>query len=86
MKKFFTPKNVLLGFGLLMVDLALYFALAIMLINYEDLYDGGQGAFYSLESMTFWQKINYFSLIAWYVLNIALILYLVYRFLRNKKH
>lgn len=79
MKKIFSFKNVLIGIGLIIFDLAVYIFLGLMLMNYDDFYDESKGAYWSLESMTFWQKINYISLNIWCLINIIFIGFLVYK-------
>lgn len=79
MKKLFSIKNILIGIGLIVFDLFVYIFLALILMNYEDFYDESKGAYFSLESMTFWQKISYISLNLWYFINIIFIGFLVYK-------
>jgi hypothetical protein len=54
-------------------------------MNYDDFYDASKGEYWSLESMTFWQKVNYISFNLWFVLNIALIGYVIYRIIKKVK-
>ena len=56
MKMVFSLKNILIGIVLIIFDLVIYIFLGLMLMNYEDFYDESKGSFYSLESMTFWQR------------------------------
>lgn len=79
MKKIFSFKNILIGIVLIIFDSAVYIFLALMLMNYEDFYDESKGAYFSLESMTFWQKVNYISLNIWYLINIIFIVFLIYK-------
>src|SRR5690606_18917260 len=79
MKKIFSFKNILIGTVLIISDLAVYIFLALMLMNYEDFYNESKGAYFSLESMTFWQKVNYISLNIWYLINIIFIVFLIYK-------
>lgn len=79
MRKLFTIKNILIGIGLIIFDLAIYIFLGLALLNYEDFYDESKGAYFSLESMTFWQKVSYISLNIWYVVNIIFIGFLIYK-------
>ncbi len=79
MKKLFSIKNILIGIGLIIFDLTIYIFLGLVLLNYEDFYDESKGAYFSLESMTFWQKISYICLNLWYLINIIFICFLIYK-------
>ena len=79
MRKVFSIKNVLIAFGLILFDLAVYIFLGLMLMNYDDFYDESKGEYWSLESMTFWQKANYIGLNIWHVINLIVIGYVIYR-------
>lgn len=79
MKKIFTIKNILIGIGLIVFDLAVYLFLGLMLMNYDDFYEESKGEYFSLASMTFWQKVNYISINLWVLLNVIVIIYLLYQ-------
>jgi hypothetical protein len=79
MKKLFTLKNILIGIGLIVLDLAVYLFLGVMLMEYDDSYEESKGEYWSLESMTFWQKVNYISVYIWYLVNIIFIVFLIYK-------
>ena len=76
-------KNIFIWFGLIMFDIAVYFILAMLLIQYDDFYDESMGEYWSLESMNFWQKVNYIGLNVWHLINLVLIGYLIYRFIKK---
>jgi len=82
MKKLFSLKNISIGIGLIITDLAVYVFLGLMLMSYDDFYDESKGAYFSLESMTFWQKINYISLNLWHLINLIFIGFLVYKIVK----
>jgi len=86
LKKIFSFKNILIGIGLIVFYLAVYIYLGLMLMNYDDFYDESKGAYFSLESMTFWQKVNYISLNLWYLINIIFIVFLVYKIVIELKN
>ena len=81
-KKIFTIKNIAIGIGLIIFDLAVYIVLGLLLMNYDDFYDDSKGEYWSLGSMTFWQKINYIGLNLWHLVNLILILYVIYRIIK----
>jgi hypothetical protein len=82
MRKAFSIKNILISIGLILFDLVVYFILAMLLMNYDDFYDESKGEYWSLESMTFWQKANYIGLNLWHVINLIVIGYLIYRVIK----
>lgn len=79
MKKLFTLKNILIGIGLFVFDLAVYIFFGVMSMSYDDTYVESKGEYGSLESMTFWQKTNYISLHLWHLINIIFIFFLIYK-------
>ncbi|PIB34502.1 hypothetical protein BFP72_03270 [Reichenbachiella sp. 5M10] len=85
MAKIFTLKNILIGLAVIIIDLFIYFVLALLLMNYDDFYDASKGEYWSLESMTFWQKVNYISFNLWYVINAVLIGIVIYRVIKRIK-
>lgn len=83
MKKFFSIKNILISIGLILFDLVVYIILGMSLMNYDDFYDGSKGEYWSLESMTFWQKANYIGLNLWHLINLLVIGYVIYRVIKT---
>lgn len=76
-------KNIFIWTGIILIDLVVYVILGMLLMQYDDFYDESQGAYWSLESMNFWQKVNYVGLNLWHLINLILIGYLIYRFIRK---
>ena len=85
MKKYLTIKNILIAFGIIILDLVIYFVLALWLMNYDDFYDESKGEYWSLESMTFWQKVNYIGVNIWQIINLIAIGYIIYRIVKEIK-
>ena len=85
-KKIFTFKNVTIGIGLLILDLAVYVVLGLMLMDYDDFYDESKGEYWSLESMTTSQKATYIGLNIWNIINILIIGYIIYRIIKIVKN
>ncbi len=83
MRKVFSVKNILISTVLILFDLAVYLFLGILLMNYDDFYDESKGEYWSLESMTFWQKANYIGLNLWHVINLIVIGYVIYRVIKK---
>lgn len=85
MKKLFTLKNILIAIGLIVFDLVVYLFLGVMLMGYDDTYEESKGEYFSLASMTFWQKVNYISVYIWYLVNIIFIVFLIHKMLNKIK-
>jgi len=83
MKRILSVKNILIGIGVIIFDLAVYVVLGLLLMNYDDFYDESKGEYWSLESMTFWQKANYIGLNLWHLINLLLIGYVIYRIIKE---
>jgi hypothetical protein len=81
-KKIFTVKNIAIGSGLIIFDLAVYIVLGLLLMNYDDFYDESKGEYWSLGSMTASQKATYIGLNIWHVVNIIIIGYVIYRIIK----
>jgi hypothetical protein len=81
-KKIFTIKNIAIGTGLIIFDLAVYIVLGLLLMNYDDFYDENKGEYWSLGSMTASQKATYIGLNIWHVVNIIIIGYVIYRIIK----
>ncbi len=71
--------------GIIIVDLAIYLVLALLLMDYDDFYDESKGEYWSLESMTFWQKMNYIGFNIWQIINLIMIGYIIYRIVKEIK-
>lgn len=83
MSKLLTTKNLLVGIGIILLDLVVYMILGLLLMNYDDFYDESKGEYWSLESMTFWQKVNYIGLNLWHCVNLICLAYLTFRVVKN---
>ncbi|RAI83869.1 hypothetical protein LV83_04183 [Algoriphagus yeomjeoni] len=83
MAKIFTLKNILIGLAILIIDLFIYFVLALLLMNYDDFYDESKGEYWNLASMTFWQKLNYIGLNIWHFINLIVFGYVIYRVIKT---
>lgn len=82
MKRVVSIKNILIAFGLILFDLAVYIFLGLMLMNYDDFYDESKEGYWGLESMTFGQKANYIGLNIWHVFNLTVLGYVIYRVIK----
>ncbi len=85
MKKYLTIKNILIVVGIIIFDFIVYVFLGLMLMNYDDFYDESKGEYWSLQSMDFWQKVNYIGLDVWNLINLIAIGYIIYRIVKEIK-
>jgi len=72
-------KDIIVGIGVVIIDMAVYFLLGLMLMNYDDFYTEDKGKYWSLASMTTTEKITYIGLNVWHVINVLGIVYIGYR-------
>ena len=77
----FTIKPLrIIGFvAFVVLDLFIYWILAMLFMGYTDFYDESEGPWMSLQSMTTKEKIIYFAIDFWYLVNVALVIWLCYR-------
>ena len=54
-------------------------------MNYDDFYDKSKGEYWSLESMDFWQKVNYIGLNVWHLINLIAIVIVIYGIVKEIK-
>jgi hypothetical protein len=80
-------KKFLIVFFLLFLDVAIYLLIGLILLNYEDFYDESLGEYFSLNSMTFIEKLAYFGYYFWWIINVILFIYFLFKLIikqRNK--
>ena len=78
-------KKILIVVFLLLIDIALYFFLGLLMLNYEDFYLAEDGPWYSLESMTNQEMIVWIAYQGWFVLNGTAMVYFVYYWINKKR-
>ncbi len=84
MKRYLTIKNILIAVSIIILDLVIYFFLALSLMNYEDFYNESKGEYWSLGSMTFWEKVSYIGFNIWLIINLFVIGYIIYIIFKSK--
>ena len=72
--------------GIVVFDVAVYIALGLFLMGYDDTYDSTKGGYWSFGSMNNHEKAFYIAINVWNVLNIVGVTYLVYRIFRRVKY
>lgn len=77
-----TYKKVFLVLGFVIVDIGIYIFLGLLLMSYDDFYNESKGAYWSLASMTTFEKSVYISLIIWNIINWILGGLIVFKFLK----
>lgn len=67
-------------------DIFVYIIFGLLLMGYDDNYDNSKGDYWSLASMNSTEKIIYFSLQTWNVINIIAVLYIGHRLYKRIKY
>lgn len=75
----FSASSILAFLGILLLDLIIWFAFGLLLMNYEDFYQPSDGPYYSWESMDRNDRIIYISIMVWQYLNYIALIYLIFR-------
>lgn len=70
--------KVVLWVFLILADLFIYVFLAMSFMIYTDFYDESEGPWMSLESMTAKEKIIYFAIDFWILINMLFAVWLIY--------
>jgi hypothetical protein len=71
--------DIIYVIAIIMADLFIYVVLGLFFMGYEDFYDESEGPYLSLQSMTTNEKLIYFAINVWYLVNIVLIIWTVYK-------
>jgi hypothetical protein len=67
-------------------DLFVYMILGLLLMGYDDNYDSSKGEYWSLASMNSTEKIIYFALQSWNIINIIGVFYIGHRLYKRIKN
>ena len=67
--------KIMCWLGILIADFMVYLILALLLMGYEDSWNGSKGAMWSLESMDASEKALYILYIGWYVINFVFVIF-----------
>ncbi|NVK64221.1 MAG: hypothetical protein HWE22_06520 [Flavobacteriales bacterium] len=67
------------------VDVAIYFFLALFSISFEDNYNSDFSAYFQADNISFFEKLIPVLLYAWPYLNLILVVYLIYRAIRVRR-
>ena len=78
-------KNILIGCGIVMADLFVYFVIGTLMMGYDDTYNESKGEYWSLASMTTYEQVIYLGMQVWNVLNILAIGYIIFRLTKKNK-
>jgi hypothetical protein len=71
--------DIIYVIAIIMADLFIYVVLGLFFMSYEDFYDESKGPYLSLKSMTTKEKLIYFAINLWYLVNIILIVWTGYK-------
>lgn len=82
-----TWKKFLIGSSIVFIDLTIYAFLGLIMLGYEDhFYDNeNRSEYWSLASMNFGQKVAYIGLYIWFGINIIVLLYILFKFMKQIK-
>ena len=67
-------------------DLIVYIFLGLLLMGYDDNYDSSKGVYWSLASMDSTEKVIYFALQAWNIINVIGVIYIGHRIYKRIKY
>ena len=76
-------KKVIFFILFIIIDFALWIAIGLTILNYEDFYDESKGEYFSLASMTAIEKVAYIGYYIWIILNIILVISITYRLINK---
>lgn len=78
--------DVIYWLAIIGADLFVYIVLGLLLLGYDDNYDSSKGEYWSLASMNSTEKIIYFALQTWNVINIIGVIYIGHRLYKRTKY
>jgi hypothetical protein len=78
--------DIIYWLAIIGADLFVYIVLGLLLMGYDDNYDSSKGEYWSLASMNTTEKIIYFALQTWNVINIIGVLYIGRRLYKRIKY
>ena len=80
--------KIILWVAIIVADIFIFVVLGLLQMQYDDFYDESKGEYWSLASMNMQEKIYYFALQFWIILNIIGLVYIgrkIYKRIKNKK-
>ena len=78
--------DIIYWLAIIGADLFVYIILGLLLMGYDDNYDSSKGEYWSLASMNSTEKIIYFALQTWNVINIIGVIYIGHRLYKRTKY
>jgi hypothetical protein len=75
----FKVKFWLIAASVIIVDYLVYAFWGLMLMRYDDTYDESKGNYWGWDTLTIWDKFAVIGIQVWNVMNIALVIYIVYK-------
>ena len=78
--------DVIYWLAIIGADLFVYIVLGLLLMGYDDNYDSSKGEYWSLASIKSTEKIIYFALQTWNIINIIGVLYIGRRLYKRLKY
>lgn len=78
--------DIIYVIAIILADLFIYGILGLFFMGYDDNYNESKGPYLSLRSMTMTDKIIYLAINIWYLANIILIGWTVFKFYKWSKN
>jgi hypothetical protein len=78
--------DVIYWLAIIGADLFVYIVLGLLLMGYDDNYYSSKGEYWSFASMNSTEKIIYFALQTWNVINIIGVIYIGHRLYKRTKY
>ncbi|GAA3930847.1 hypothetical protein GCM10022406_15200 [Hymenobacter algoricola] len=78
--------DIIYWLAIIGADLFVYIILGLLLMGYDDNYDSSKGEYWSLASMNSTEKLLYFALQVWNILNIIGVFFIGHRLYKRIKY
>ena len=78
--------DIIYCLAIIAADFFVYIVLGLLLMGYDDNYDSSKGEYWSLASMNSTERIIYFALQTWNVINIIGVVYIGHRLYKQTKY
>jgi len=78
--------DIIYWLAIIGADLFVYIILGLLLMGYDDNYDSSKGEYWSLASMNSTEKLIYFALQVWNILNLIGVFFIGHRLYKRIKY
>jgi hypothetical protein len=77
--------KITIGIGVLIFDLFIGIVLGVLMMDYDDSYEQSKGEYWSWDSMNTFQKSVSIGMNMWWIINLVVVVYIMYKFLKRKR-